>query len=170
MLWSLSLIIIGYESMKNKKLEWICALQNRYLFRDRSQGTRIILIPEGDVIIGTSKARCAELLRIESGRRNGTAKIFSRPNNRSIGLHLPAFEIAKYPVTNFEYHEFGGVSNYRVPRSWIGFSYPEVWEPIPLLTSQSMMQKLYKMVERHIEKSISSSDRSRMWTCCTVRR
>jgi formylglycine-generating enzyme required for sulfatase activity len=45
---------------------------------------------------------------------------------------LEDFEIAQYPVTNVEYYQFVFATGYRLPKAWIGFSYPddEAYHPV----------------------------------------
>jgi formylglycine-generating enzyme required for sulfatase activity len=38
-------------------------------------------------------------------------------------IFLQAFEIAKYPVTNADYHRFIWDVGHRLPRDWTGFTY-----------------------------------------------
>lgn len=47
-------------------------------------------------------------------------------------VHLPAYEIAKNPVTNAEFHYFIWDTGYRLPKGWVGFSYPDETGPHPV--------------------------------------
>ncbi len=47
-------------------------------------------------------------------------------------VHLPAFEIAKFPVTNSEYHQFIWDVGHRLPRDWIGFTFRDDTENHPV--------------------------------------
>jgi formylglycine-generating enzyme required for sulfatase activity len=111
--------------MKNKNSNESGAPKPDIFSETEVKEPELILIPEGDVIIGTSNAQVRELLRIEEWAQEWYSKDLFQAEQPQHRIHLPAFEIAKYPVTNFEYHEFVWSTNYRVPRSWIGFSYPE---------------------------------------------
>ncbi len=45
-----------------------------------------------------------------------------RPQHK---VRVVAFEIAQYPVTNWEYYEFTTDTGYRLPRTWNGFMFSE---------------------------------------------
>ncbi len=45
---------------------------------------------------------------------------------------LSAFAIAQFPVTNAEYHTFIWDSGHRIPRSWVGYTFPNNAEEHPV--------------------------------------
>ena len=47
-------------------------------------------------------------------------------------LFLPAFEIAKFPITNDDYYQFVLDANYRVPKGWSGLRYIDEFKEHPV--------------------------------------
>ncbi len=86
----------------------------------------LILIPEGDFIMGTSDDQIRTLvIQEEDWALEWYEKDLFQIEQPQHIVHLPAYEIARFPVTNLEYHQFVWETGHRVPRGWIGFHYPE---------------------------------------------
>jgi formylglycine-generating enzyme required for sulfatase activity len=85
----------------------------------------MIAIPEGDYPIGTSDDQMAHLLRVEIWADEWYARDMFLVEQPYHLLHLPAFEIGRFPVTNAEYHQFVWATGYRRPRTWMGLHYRE---------------------------------------------
>jgi formylglycine-generating enzyme required for sulfatase activity len=84
----------------------------------------VIYIPEGAFLMGTSDGQI-EYLVIEEAWAEAwfNQRLFQveQPQHKVV---LPAYGIARLPVTNAEYYQFVYDTGYRVPRDWIGFRYP----------------------------------------------
>jgi formylglycine-generating enzyme required for sulfatase activity len=94
----------------------------------------MIIIPEGEFIMGISNDQVWELYnREEEWAIEWYERDLFRVEQPQHRLHLPAYEIGKYPVTNAEYHLFIWNTGYRVPKGWIGFRHPESQENHPVV-------------------------------------
>ena len=93
----------------------------------------MIEIPEGEFLIGTSddNIKLLQLKESDWAYEWSDNDLFAAEQPQHC-LSLSAFEIAKYPVTNAEYHLFVSNAGYRLPRDWIGFSYPDDMENHPV--------------------------------------
>jgi iron(II)-dependent oxidoreductase len=60
----------------------------------------MVVIPEGDFLVGTNRTRSADQ---------------DQPQRR---VHLPAYRIDKYPVTNAQYARFVAATGHRPPLGW----------------------------------------------------
>jgi len=92
----------------------------------------MVLIPAGDLIMGISDEQIQRLVDREEWAEewyNRDLFLVEQPQHR---LHLPAYEIARAPVTNIEYYQFVWETGHRVPRAWIGFAYLEGTEQHPV--------------------------------------
>lgn len=93
----------------------------------------MVMVPTGEFLMGTSDEQIMALCLQEDWaiewREEGHFYI-EQPMHY---VELPPFQIGKYPVTNKEYHTFIWDSNYRVPKGWIGFRYPEGLEKHPVV-------------------------------------
>jgi toxoflavin biosynthesis protein ToxD len=81
----------------------------------------MIQIPAGVVIMGTSSAQVRALLEKEEWAEEwyeGNMFQVEQPQHRPF---VPAFEMARAPVTNGDYHIFTMETGYRIPRGWLGF-------------------------------------------------
>jgi serine/threonine-protein kinase len=81
---------------------------------------QMVRIPAGEFLMGT-REEDVEALREKYGgeQRWWNAQTPQRQ------VHLPDYEIGKYPVTNFEYQAFVQDMNHKPPRHWEGDQYPE---------------------------------------------
>lgn len=93
----------------------------------------MVQVPAGEFLMGTSDEQVMMLyLReawAEEWRDEGNFYI-EQPMHI---VELPDFEIGKYPITNLEYYRFVWDINYRIPRGWSGFRYPEGYEKHPVV-------------------------------------
>jgi toxoflavin biosynthesis protein ToxD len=94
----------------------------------------MIEIPKGDFLMGTSNENIKLLQLKESdwAYEWSDNELFAAEQPQHI-ISLPAYEIAKYPVTNEEYHLFTSDVAYRLPRDWTGFTYPDDTENHPVV-------------------------------------
>ena len=76
--------------------------------------SEMILIPEGFFLMGTSQQQ-AEVI----ARNHGHHPSWLAGEIPQRKIHLPAFRIDKYPVTNRRYSEFVRVTGARAPFDWI---------------------------------------------------
>ncbi len=94
----------------------------------------MIQVPEGEFLMGTSdeNIKLLQLKESDWAYEWSDNDLFAaeQPQHR---VSLPAYEIAKYPVTNEEYHLFVSDAAYRLPRDWIGFTYRDDTENHPVV-------------------------------------
>ena len=94
----------------------------------------MIEIPAGEFLMGTSDDNIKLLQLRESDWAyewsDNDLFIAEQPQHT---VSLQAFEIAKYPVTNADYHSFVSDAGYRLPRNWIGFTFREDTEDHPVV-------------------------------------
>ncbi len=85
----------------------------------------MIRIPAGAFLMGTSNEDIKRLQLKESDWAYDwyDNDLFVTEQPQSI-VELPSYEIAQYPVTNAEYYDFTIATGYRLPKHWIGFTYP----------------------------------------------
>lgn len=93
----------------------------------------MIEIPAGEFLMGTSDENIVQLQIRESDWAYEWADndFFIAEQPQHI-VSLPAFEIAKYPVTNADYHNFVLDVGHRLPRNWTGFTFQEDTENHPV--------------------------------------
>jgi formylglycine-generating enzyme required for sulfatase activity len=86
----------------------------------------MVLIPEGDFIMGISDDQVQHLVIYEEEwAQEWYDRDMFLSEQPQHDLHTPAYEIARHPVTNAEYYHFIWETGHRVPRGWIGFHYGE---------------------------------------------
>ncbi len=94
----------------------------------------MISVPEDEFLMGTSSEDITLLQLKESDWAyewsDNDLFVAEQPQFR---MSLPAFEIAKYLVTNAEYHIFIWDVGHRLPRDWTGFTFPEDTENHPVV-------------------------------------
>jgi len=81
---------------------------------------QMMRIAAGEFLMGTREEN-VDALREKYG---GDKKWWNRQTPQR-KVHLPGYEISKYPVTNFEYQAFVQDTDHRPPRRWEGDQYPE---------------------------------------------
>ena len=92
----------------------------------------MIPIPAGSFWMGTSEQQIKHLLEREDWAVewfNSDLFLVEQPQHP---LVLPAYEIARYPVTNNDYTVFIYNTGYRVPRTWNGFHCSEGLDDHPV--------------------------------------
>jgi toxoflavin biosynthesis protein ToxD len=94
----------------------------------------MIEVSKGEFLMGTSEENIKLLQLKESdwAYEWSDNELFAAEQPQHL-ISLPAFEIAKYPVTNEEYHAFTSDMAYRLPRDWTGFTYREDTENHPVV-------------------------------------
>jgi toxoflavin biosynthesis protein ToxD len=94
----------------------------------------MIGISKGQFLMGTSNENIKLLQLKESdwAYEWSDNELFAAEQPQHM-LSLPGYEIAKYPVTNEEYHAFTSDMAYRLPRDWTGFTYREDTENHPVV-------------------------------------
>lgn len=92
----------------------------------------LISIPAGPFMMGTSDEQIRRLIQEEEWAQEWFSSDLFLPEQPYHQVNLPAFEIAKYPVTNMEYYSFVYHSGYRVPKGWVGFQYLEGQADFPV--------------------------------------
>jgi formylglycine-generating enzyme required for sulfatase activity len=94
----------------------------------------MIEVPQGEFLIGTSyeNIKLLQLKESDWAYEWSDNELFAAEQPQHL-LSLPAFEIAKYPVSNEEYHVFTSDMAYRLPRDWTGFTYRDDTENHPVV-------------------------------------
>lgn len=94
----------------------------------------MIEVSEGEFLMGTSDENIKQLQLKESdwAYEWSDNDLFAaeQPQHK---VFLSAFEIAKYPVTNADYHLFIWDAGYRLPRSWTSFTFRDDTEDHPVV-------------------------------------
>lgn len=99
----------------------------------------MIEIKEGEFLMGTSadNIKLLQLKESDWAYEWSDNELFAAEQSQHT-VQLPAFEIAKYPVTNAEYHAFIWDVGHRLPRDWIGFTFREDTEDHPVVCVSRM--------------------------------
>jgi Uncharacterized conserved protein len=101
---------------------------------DKVKLPAMIEIPAGEFLMGTSDENIKLLQLRESDWAyewsDNELFIAEQPQH---SIFLSAFEIAKYPVTNADYHRFIWDVGHRLPRDWTGFTFREDTESHPVV-------------------------------------
>jgi toxoflavin biosynthesis protein ToxD len=94
----------------------------------------MIEVPAGEFLMGTSNenVKLLQLKESDWAYEWSDNELFAAEQPQHI-LSLPVYEIAKYPVTNEEYHIFTSDVAYRLPRDWTGFTFREDTENHPVV-------------------------------------
>jgi formylglycine-generating enzyme required for sulfatase activity len=104
----------------------------------------MIEIKESDFLMGTSddNIKLLQLKESDWAYEWSDNDLFAaeQPQHQ---VHLPTFEIAKYPVTNAEYHAFIWDVGYRLPRDWIGFTFREDTDHHPVICVSKLDAEAY---------------------------
>jgi formylglycine-generating enzyme required for sulfatase activity len=94
----------------------------------------MIEIPEGEFLMGTSEENIKQLQLKESdwAYEWSDNDLFAaeQPHHR---VYLPAFQIAKFPVTNADYHIFIWDIGHRLPRDWTSFTFRDDTDTHPVV-------------------------------------
>jgi formylglycine-generating enzyme required for sulfatase activity len=94
----------------------------------------MIEVPAGEFLMGTSheNIKLLQLKESDWAYEWSDNELFAAEQPQHI-LSLPVYEIAKYPVTNEEYHIFTSDVAYKLPRDWTGFTFREDTENHPVV-------------------------------------
>jgi len=92
-----------------------------------------ILIPEGNLIMGTSLEQVANMLDYEDWAEEWYSRNLFEIEQPQHKVFIPAFELGLSPVTNNEYFIFAWSTGYRMPRYWHGFKYAESLKEHPVV-------------------------------------
>ena len=93
----------------------------------------MIDIPAGEFLMGTSdeNIKLLQLKESDWAYEWSDNELFAAEQPQHL-VSLPAYEIAKFPVTNEEYHHFVSDVAYRLPRDWTSFTFRENTENHPV--------------------------------------
>ncbi len=100
-------------------------------------------IPAGAFWMGTSESNINFLLQKEDWAEEWQSKELFHLEQPQHQVTLNAFELAQTPVTNSEYHIFIYNTGYKVPKNWIGFSFPEGMEDHPVTNVSKLDAETY---------------------------
>ena len=91
-------------------------------------------VPAGEFLMGTSEdnIKLLQLKESDWAYEWSDNELFAAEQPQHC-ISLPAFEIAKYPVTNLEYHSFISDVAYRFPRDWTGFTFRDETDNHPIV-------------------------------------
>jgi toxoflavin biosynthesis protein ToxD len=92
----------------------------------------MVNVPEGEFIMGTSDEQIMQLYWKEEWAQEWHEDGMFRIEQPQHYVTLPSYEIGKYPVTNSDYYRFVFQSNYKLPKHWLGFRFPEGMENHPM--------------------------------------
>lgn len=116
---------------------------------------QMILIPEGDVIMGTSDEQVDDLLLKEEWAEEWYANDMFLVEQPQHAVHVQAFEISRFPIKNKDYYLFTWETGYRVPRTWLGFHYSEEEGDHPVAGISRRDALAYcEWLSKHISKKI----------------
>jgi formylglycine-generating enzyme required for sulfatase activity len=85
----------------------------------------MIDIPEGEFTMGTSMAHVNLLMAKEEWALEWFDQELFTVEQPQHKVELAPFSIAMQPITNVEYYQFAYTTGYKVPKTWIGFMYPD---------------------------------------------
>jgi formylglycine-generating enzyme required for sulfatase activity len=83
----------------------------------------MITIPAGTCWMGTSEEQMKMLLEKEDWADEWYQSDLFQVEMPAHQVNVREFELARYPVTNIEYHVFVYNASHKVPKHWIGFKY-----------------------------------------------
>jgi toxoflavin biosynthesis protein ToxD len=94
----------------------------------------MIEIPAGNFLVGTSDDNIKQLQLKESDWAyewfDNDLFAAEQPQHT---VNLPAYKIAQFPVTNADYYTFIWDSGHRIPRAWVGYTFPEGTDDHPVV-------------------------------------
>jgi toxoflavin biosynthesis protein ToxD len=93
----------------------------------------MITIPGGEFLMGTSDEQITFLTKREDWAQDWQEEgnfFIEQPMHY---VELSPFKIGKYPITNLEYSNFIWDCNYKIPKGWIGFRFPEGMDRFPVV-------------------------------------
>jgi len=93
----------------------------------------MVRVPAGNTWLGTSNKQVMDLYEKEDWAREWFEDDLFRFEQPQHQVYVPAFDIAKYPITNIEYYRFIWQNSHRVPKGWIGFRFPEGFQHYPVV-------------------------------------
>jgi formylglycine-generating enzyme required for sulfatase activity len=83
----------------------------------------MVLIPEGPFLMGTSDEQLQTMLWKEEWAQDWYDSDLFQVEQPMHEVNLPAFEISRFPVTNYDYLIFIWDTGNRLPRGWNGFTF-----------------------------------------------
>jgi len=102
------------------------SLQSMRKILSKAKQPEMVRIPAGEFIMGTSDDQIRMLvMREEDWALEWYEKDLFLIEQPQHVVSLPAYQIARTPVSNSEYYLFTWESGHRVPRGWIGFHFAE---------------------------------------------
>ncbi|MCI0520739.1 MAG: formylglycine-generating enzyme family protein [Chloroflexi bacterium] len=118
-------------------------------------------IPAGGFIMGTSDDQIRSLvIREEDWALEWYEKSLFSTEQPQHDVALPTYELARFPVTNAEYHQFIWETGHRVPRGWIGFHFAESTAEHPVVGVSMKDALAYcQWLNNKFTKSNGGSDR-----------
>jgi toxoflavin biosynthesis protein ToxD len=93
----------------------------------------MIHIPAGESFLGTGQEQIRFMVGHEDWALEWEEKDMFQVEQPLHKVILPAFEIAKYPITNDAYYQFVLDANARIPRGWSGLRYVEELRDHPVI-------------------------------------
>ncbi len=111
---------------------------------DKTKTPPMIEIPAGEFLMGTSdeNIKLLQLKESDWAYEWSDNDLFAAEQPQHC-ISLPAFEIAKYPVTNEDYHSFISDAAHRLPRGWTGFTYRVDTENHPIVGVSKVDAEMY---------------------------
>ena len=94
---------------------------------------RMVKIPEGSTVIGTTNRQIMSLIEAEEWAEDWQDKGLFRVEQPAFKIKVPEFNICAHPVSNVEYNFFVWEKNYKPPKYWNGFRFPEGMSDHPVV-------------------------------------
>jgi toxoflavin biosynthesis protein ToxD len=130
----------------------LLSVNSRITKRRGIKAPQMIVVPQGVAILGTSDEQVEELLRKEHWAVEWYDHDLFMIEQPQHYVEMSAFEIARYPVTNEEYHQFIWQTGYRVPKEWVGFRYPDSMQNHPVIgVSRTDALKYIEWLNKQLE-------------------
>lgn len=94
---------------------------------------KMISVPTGWFWMGIPDKKVQKLYTEVDWAREWYEKGMFRSEQPITKVHLKAYEIGKFPVTNLDYYQFIWKASYRVPKGWVGFRFAEGYDLHPVV-------------------------------------
>jgi formylglycine-generating enzyme required for sulfatase activity len=111
---------------------------------DKAKSPPMIQVPAGEFLMGTSddNIKLLQLKESDWAYEWSDNELFAAEQPQHL-IALPAYEIAKFPVTNEDYHSFTSDAAHRLPRDWTGFTYRVDTENHPVVGVSKVDAEMY---------------------------
>jgi formylglycine-generating enzyme required for sulfatase activity len=116
------------HKIRSLTLLWLITIQLGILGCINKLPENMALIPAGPFIMGTD-----EMDTEQKAAQFGIIKPWFEDEHPAHQVHLPAYYIDRYELTNAQYQEFVRATGYRPPPYWNGLQYPAGTDSYPVV-------------------------------------